>query len=166
MTPLPALLLSLTVSIQANSTPAQTPLNGLFQCQTITSSEERNRCFSNETAKLQRATEAGEIIVIDQKVAADRSAAAFGLRQPDVLSTDFDVETPQQVTSTLASSAQFAEGKYRFTLADGSTWAQTDSDPIRLRPRDGATVTVRRAALGSYMLRIERGRDIRVQRVN
>lgn len=166
MTLLPTLLLSLTVSIQVNSTPAQTPLDGLFQCQTITSQEGRNTCFSNETAKLQRATESGELVVIDQKVAAERSAAAFGLRQPDTLSSNFEVETPQQVTSTLASSAQFAEGKYRFTLADGSTWAQTDSDPIRLRPRDGATVTVRRAALGSYMLRIERGRDIRVQRVN
>lgn len=161
-----SLLLSLTVTIQVGPVTAQSPLDELFRCQSVTVPEDRNTCFTTETAKLQRATSLGELMIVDQKVAEERSAAAFGLRTPDALSSAFEVETPRQIASTLASSSQRGDGKYSFTLADGTAWIQVDSDLIRLRPRDGSSVVVKRAALGSYMLRIGTGRDIRVRRID
>jgi len=145
-----SLLLSLALPVQADTTNHTKPLDELFRCETIISLDERDTCFKNETAKLRQAIDSGNLVVVDQELATEQTIASFGLRNPVPVSPHFEIEAPQQINSTLSSSGQLAQGKYRFILADGSSWIQIDSDPIRLRPREGTEVTVKRAALGSY----------------
>ncbi len=62
-----------------------------------------------------------------------------------------------------------ANGRYRFFLANGQVWDQADKTTIRI-PRninksDTHTVEIRRAAMGSYLLRIDgKGVAIRARR--
>jgi hypothetical protein len=50
------------------------------------------------------------------------------------------------------------------TLADGQVWAQLDPD-TRAKLKVGDTVTIRRAALGSYLLVTPSGMATRVKRL-
>jgi hypothetical protein len=50
------------------------------------------------------------------------------------------------------------------TLEDGSTWAQTDNNIVAGQPRPGQPVRVNRAALGTYMMRINGQPGVRAQR--
>ena len=49
-------------------------------------------------------------------------------------------------------------------LADGSLWIQTDNHALALRPRAGQPVVINRAALGSYMMRVNNQPGVRVRR--
>jgi hypothetical protein len=55
-------------------------------------------------------------------------------------------------------------GRWVVTLEDGSTWAQTDNNIIAGRPRAGQPVRINRAALGTYMMRINGQPGVRAQR--
>lgn len=123
-----------------------------------------NSCYRKQSQELQQALRDGSIVVIDQAAAQEHTRASFGLRNSSPLPSTFEVQEPEQLSSTIASTTRTGEGRYRFNLSDGSSWIQVDSDPVRRTPRAGEEVNVRRAALGSYFLRIGKGRDIRVNR--
>lgn len=166
MTPSAIMLVSLAITTQLAPNETSSPLDSLFNCQTIIDRIDQNSCFLTETTKLKSSLLNGDLVVLDQALAEQRSIESFGRHRGDSLVSSFEVEAPDQISSTLASSAQVADGKYRFTLEDGSSWQQTDSDSIRLKPRNGIEVTVKRASMGSYFLRLGSGRDIRVRRID
>ena len=55
-------------------------------------------------------------------------------------------------------------GRWLFTLENGSVWRQVDNEPVRVSPRQGMSVEIRRASLGSYMMSINGSRSVRVRR--
>ena len=50
------------------------------------------------------------------------------------------------------------------TVQDGALWVQVDNNPLAGWPRPGQPVVINRAALGSYMMRVNRQPGIRVRR--
>ena len=64
----------------------------------------------------------------------------------------------------VASASQNGNGQWIVRLEDGATWTQTDNNPLALRPRPGQPVVINRAALGTYMMRVNRQPGIRVRR--
>ena len=53
---------------------------------------------------------------------------------------------------------------YIFTLADGAKWMQTDKRYMD-RPKVGAKIHIKKAALGSYMASINKRPGFRVERM-
>lgn len=166
MTPSIIMLVSLAITTQTPPNPNKSPLESLFNCQTITDPIAQNSCFLSETSKLKSSLLNGDLIVVDQALAEQQSIQNFGRHRDDSLASSLDIEAPDQIFSALASSESSVDGKYRFNLEDGSSWLQTDSDIIRLKPRNGTEATVKRASMGSYFLRLGNGRDIRVRRID
>jgi hypothetical protein len=58
------------------------------------------------------------------------------------------------------------DGKYRFTMENGQVWKQLDTVKLRNIGNGPWTAEVRKAALGSYLLTIDKQPAVRVERVN
>lgn len=158
----------------AEAQPAQTAappaaLNALLQCRTVADEAERLRCYDAAAVGFQAATTRGDVLVVDRQQVQRTRRRLFGLPLPDInIFGDGEraVEQPKSVEGEIAGVSFNGErGGWVMTLKDGAVWAQTDNTPLALQPRVGQKVVVNRAALGSYMMRVNRQPGIRVRRV-
>jgi hypothetical protein len=67
--------------------------------------------------------------------------------------------------STVAAAQPFGYQRWQIRLATGATWRTTEPS-IGFDPRSGETVTIRRGAMSSYLLKVGKGRAVRAIRVN
>ncbi|HEX7374926.1 MAG TPA: hypothetical protein VF277_08120 [Steroidobacteraceae bacterium] len=90
-------------------------------------------------------------------------AENFGLSQERVAASQGEATT---ITAKVVSVASIAEpGRWSVTLDNGQVWEQRETTNSSLRPRPGATVTIRKASLGSYLLSMPNRGTSRVRRV-
>lgn len=125
---------------------------GLADCRQLTDDRQRLACYDNLAGLAAPAGSTPEALF---GLEATESAKLLQRRLGEE-----PVEVLQQAVTTVAADRY---GKLRITLANGQAWEQTDSDRLNLKPGD--TVTIRRAALGSFLLTGPSGpRSIRVRR--
>ncbi|MBV8687475.1 MAG: hypothetical protein JOZ90_14405 [Alphaproteobacteria bacterium] len=141
----------------------------LVRCRAIADDKARLQCFDSAAQNLQQAAERKELVVIDRKQIRETKRSLFGLDLPRLSifgggDGDNDEEAVTSIESTVAGAVQDGNGRWIVKLADGSTWAQTDNEPLALRPRAGQKIKVRRAALGSYTMNVNGQPAIRVKR--
>lgn len=82
----------------------------------------------------------------------------FGIvkRKPSV-----EPSRPEQITAVVAGLTTNQPGTVSVSLDNGQSWTLRDADP---RLQTGDTVTIRRAALGSFLMTTPSHRSYRVQR--
>ncbi|MDG2530284.1 hypothetical protein [Caulobacter endophyticus] len=151
-----------TAPTQAASSKAA--LDRLAACRAQTDSAARLACYDETVAGLLNAEKAGDLIVVDKETVTKAQRESFGLNLPSFSFGQKKEAAIAMVESTIREARKTPDG-WRFVLEDGARWEQVDSETLPLPPRVGAKVTIRRAALGSYMLTVN-GRAIRVERVN
>ncbi len=167
-----ASLAALPAAADAQSQPAQAQRPELFEalvrCRAIRDDAERLTCFDRAAASLQAAAERRDLVVVDRQQVRESRRRLFGLPLPRLPifggGDDDDEEEIRQIDSTVASAYQHGNGQWVVRLEDGSTWAQTDDNLIAGRPRPGQPVRVTRAALGTYMMRVNGQPGVRVRR--
>jgi len=80
-----------------------------------------------------------------------------------------DADNIKSVSLTLRKTTTFGHKKTRFFFNNGQVWEQADSLSVRIPKSRGGipnTAKITKAALGSYMLRVNgKGRAVRVRRV-
>ena len=77
-----------------------------------------------------------------------------------------DSETPKNVIIKIIKTTEFGYKKTKFYLENGQIWKQVDSRSIRINKKSLNNAHISKAALGSYLLRINgKGTAIRVIRV-
>ncbi len=82
----------------------------------------------------------------------------------DELAEDSGILT--EVTATVVEWGRNPRGKYFVVLDNGHVWRQTDDGRIPLRNSGGNTVSIRRTALGGFMLKANGvNRTFRVERI-
>jgi hypothetical protein len=155
-----ALVFFLGASVAAAQTAAPTPevLDRVYQCASVTDDAQRLACYDGAIARLRTAESQGEIVAVDRQRAETVQRESFGFHLPNLASLlpsagDEDLERIETQVERVSSAGQ---GRYRFVLANGQNWAQAETRSVH-NVRAGDTVTIRRAALGSYMLVSERG---------
>ena len=148
--------------------PARPELfEALVRCRAITEDAARLNCFDAAAAALQAAAERRDVVVIDRGQVRESRRRLFGLalpRLPIFGGGDDDAEEISSIESNVTSAHQVEFGRWVVRLEDGSTWVQTDNNPIAGRPRSGQPVRVNRGALGSYMMRVNGQPGVRVRR--
>jgi hypothetical protein len=73
---------------------------------------------------------------------------------------------PHELTANVAGAAEREPGVYLLTLEDGTQWQFVDAAPRSYAPpRAGSKVEIVAAAMGSYLLRFDGQRALRVRRV-
>ena len=140
----------------------------LSACRTITTAEERLKCYDDAAAALDLAVSRKDVIMVDKQQVQKSRRTLFGLPLPDFnLFGDDDGPEEQKLTqidSTVKSVSANGDG-WRITIAEGSTWQQIDGTPLALAPKPGMAVTVKRAALGSYKMSVRKQPPIKVKRI-
>jgi hypothetical protein len=99
--------------------------------------------------------------------AAGKARQEFGLSEVDKRALDPSKaaqEKPESITGTVASTGRRQGGEWVVTLEDGQVWVESQANPM-LVLKPGDVVTIRKAALGSYMLVSPRRVATHVRRV-
>jgi hypothetical protein len=91
----------------------------------------------------------------------------FGLSLPrlEILGDDAKDEV-NQIDGIIAGVGANSDGRWLLILRDGARWQQIDNRPLAFPPKAGDKVVIRRAAMGSFMMRIGSQPGIRVRRLS
>lgn len=144
---------------------AEFSLNSLLLCRNLDGSELRLACFETQAEFVAQQIATGELVPVYKTESYETRRRNFGinsLKMPDFLANKED--PMEQISTTLTSARQDANGRWRFHLADGSIWEQVDSTNPHLTTRPGTGIEIRRGALNSYLMNVGSARAIRVAR--
>ena len=145
-------------------TPAQ--VQALLACRSITDSNQRLACYDRTAQGFAEAVSKKEVVVIDKARATAARRSLFGFTVPN-LGALFGGggEEISQIEGTVQNVVENGDGTLIITLADGSTWTQTDDTPVALPPRRGDKIVIKRGALGSYFVKVGSQPGFKAKRV-
>jgi hypothetical protein len=144
-------------------------LEAVLRCRAIAEEAARLACFDQAVASFERATASREVVVVDRKAVRDTKRSLFGLSLPRLAifgGGENDDEEVNSIEGVAASAYQDGEGRWVVHLQDGGTWRQIDNIILGGRVKAGSKIVVRRAAMGSFMMRIDGQPGVRARREN
>lgn len=148
--------------------PQSEAFDALVRCRSITEAQARLQCFDAAAATLADAAQRHEIVVVDRKQMRETKRSLFGLDIPNLNifggGGDNDEDEIKSLESVVAAAHTEGQGQWVVRLEDGSTWAQTDGKVIAVSPKKGHKIKIVRAALGSYMMRVNNQPAVRAKR--
>jgi len=169
------------------ATPAfaqQAPLDKVYACTSVSEGAARLACFDAAVAGLKTATETGGAVVVDRAQIEKAEKEAFGLDAPSLTAlAESAAATAKPVASTSAAApavkpktldsvslavksiGKGADGKYRFAMENGQVWRQTDDLKLSGLGKGPWTAEIRKAALGTFMLKLGDRTAVRVRRM-
>ena len=163
-----ASLLTLALASPSLAAPSRTAvLQSVIDCRTKADPAQRLACYDSAVASLDVAEQKGDVVVVDREQARAARKQAFGFTLPSLSLFDRG-EKPEnldQVSVAVKRGYQNGEGRWVVELADGAVWVQTDSEPLARGPKPGSGAEIKKAAVGSYFLKLEGQRAIRARRV-
>lgn len=167
--------LALVALAVASSAVAQTKPEGrasvfqsLLDCKAKSDAAERLACFDAATASLGEAEKKGDIVVVDREMATAARRQAFGFNLPSLDIFKGSEEKPEEadnLVSSIERAYRGGDGKWVFELEGGAVWAQTDNEPLFREPKGGSKAEIRKAAIGSFFLKVDGQRAVRARRV-
>jgi hypothetical protein len=139
----------------------------LIRCRSVADEKERLACFESATSQLEAAVEKRDIVVVDREQMRNTRRTLFGLSLPrlEILGDDAKDEV-NQIDGIIAGVGANSDGRWLLILRDGARWQQIDNRPLAFPPKAGDKVVIRRAAMGSFMMRIGSQPGIRVRRLS
>lgn len=148
---------------QAPSTPQSDILDGVIRCREMADDGARLACFDAAASAL---AAAGEVALVSRTEVEQTQRQLFGFNASllNPFSGRSDADELASITSTMASARQMGPTGWLVTLEDGSVWRQIDNTRAVFSTRQAHVVTVRRAAMGSYMMKIGNTPAFRVKR--
>jgi hypothetical protein len=144
----------------------------LLQCRKITEAAARLACFDSQVALLDNATSKREVVVIDAAEArrVKRSLFGFNVGKLNLLGRDDESDKPDiedsELLARIERAYQRSDRRWVFVLDDGAMWVQTDSIEFRAEPKAGDTIRIRKAAMGSFLAKVNKQLAVRVRREN
>lgn len=137
----------------------------LVQCREISDSAERLACFDAASAKMEQATAAKDIVILDRAEVRKTKRSLFGFFLPKLpFFDDDDKDEFTMIESSFASVTSIGYGKYQFDVPDGGTWQTTE--PMRGVIREGQKMKIKQGAVGGFLMQIGNGGYVRVKRVS
>ena len=133
----------------------------VYACAQIHQDAQRLACYDAAVAHLQQAQEQGQVVAVDRQQAETIQRDAFGFHLPSLsrMLPSLRGAESGEVTNVHAAVSRVTGGPseiHRFYLDNGQTWIQVEPGAVR-NVQPGDTVTVQRAALGSFRLIGSRG---------
>lgn len=125
-------------------------------CRAVSDPNARLACYDDAVAKLDQAESSGQVVVLDRDAAKEVKRQAFGFSIPSIslFSKGEKEEEVDRLTDTLKSARERPDHRWVFTLSSGAVWRQIDTSQFVNDPKEGDSVEIKRAALGSYMLKV------------
>lgn len=128
----------------------------LEACSTLKADAERLACFDTLATRVIGQVRGGALTIVDREQVKAVRREAFGFSVPALAgffqgAEKAEIET---VETTVQRVYRTSNRGWGLRLADGSRWEQTDQESLPRDPRVGDTVVIRRAAMGSYLLKV------------
>jgi hypothetical protein len=148
--------------------PSAPAVQAVIDCAKVVQNDQRLACYDAAVAAMAKAQTTGDLVAIDR---AQRRAArrqAFGMSLPSLAFLDRG-ERPEEassLTTTVTGVTRTPDGKWVITVEGGAVWRQTDDNELAREPRIGSAVRIRKAALGSFFVNIDRQQALRMRRVS
>jgi len=144
----------------------------LLKCRGLTDDQQRLACFDRQVAAMDSAAQRDEVVVLDKSELTKTRKTLFGFAFPKLpfLGGDDDKDEAREeegvshIEAVIGSVRSLGYGKWQITLEDGAQWMTTEAITFR-DPKPGNKIEIKRAAMGSYMGKIEGGRTVRMKRV-
>ena len=147
--------------------PAHPALSGLNKCAEVADSGPRAACYDAALSALSLAVQSGEVVIVQRKEARAVQRSVFGLSLPalNIFDTSGKDSAPLvNVTGEAKRANRDPFGKWIVVLTDGAVWRQIDNETILRAPRAGSQIEIRKAALGSYFMKVDGQRSVRAKR--
>jgi hypothetical protein len=155
------------------------PLDKVYACAAMADGAARLACYDAAVAGLKKAQSGGDVAVVSRDQIQKAEKDAFGLQRPALAELvekpapaavttgpkATNVQSPDQVTLAIKDVSTGADGRYRFVMENGQVWRQTDEVSLERLKDPGLTAEIRKAALGTFMMKIGNRKAIRVKRV-
>lgn len=138
-------------------------IGAVTRCRGIEADAARLACF--DSAAIQLAA-AGEVAVVSRQDVEQNQRRLFGFNVSALNPFDNSgrAENLQSISATMTSARNLGRGEWSITLDDGSVWRKTDGADVSFSANRQYPVTVRRAALGSYLMKVGDNPPFRVRR--
>ena len=139
----------------------------LVACKNITDPQQRLDCYDKKVAALEVAQTSKQVVIADREQVKEARRGFFGLSLPRIKLFGGGGDEGagiKQIEATITTVQKLRSGKLVFTLDDGATWQQTEVRSMRT-PRAGQSILIKRAALGSFMAKVNNGRSFKVKRI-
>lgn len=165
--------ISLAAALVVGAAQAQQPgqqspdaLGKVYACAPVTDPQARLACFDAAVAGLRAAETQGEFAAVDAARVRQIERDAFGFSLPSLPRLGLPggrrgsdgaavSEQPQSQAMKIARLGRF-DGRRSFTMENGQVWVLIESTDNR-NAEPGASVTIRKAALGSFLMSFEAG---------
>lgn len=163
-----------TVAAARPAAPAASAraLDAVTACRAITDGPARLACYDSNVEALQGAEARRDIVVVDRAAVQKTRRSLFGFSLPSLdlfggggggKPGKADEDEVKEVTEPVRSARQDGEGNWIVVLESGATWHQTEGQ-LALAPKVGASVTIRRGAIGSYWMKVGAQPGVKVKR--
>jgi hypothetical protein len=157
---------------------AASPLDPIYACAAIANDSERLKCFDAALAKLKATEQSGDVTIVDREGVRSLEKDSFGFHLPSIgalfarrapnaaAPVSVNAQTIEEVAAKITRLGRSgADQQAVFTLDNGQVWRQIDTASTAT-VKAGEAVTIKRAAMGSFMLvRAVGGAGIRVRRL-
>ncbi|MFV0645165.1 MAG: hypothetical protein ACK5NN_11810 [Sphingomonadaceae bacterium] len=147
--------------------------NAVKACQSVPDDAGRLACYDKAVASLVAATEDGNLQLFDRDRVRETRRKLFGFPLPNLSifgggnkeKVDIDEEEIATLETTIAKVRGTSRNGWVIETAEGALW-EIPSPPMRLMPpKVGQPVEFRKAALGSYFIRINGQVGVKGKRV-
>lgn len=141
--------------------------NALMECRNIAAAEARLACFDARSSALASAVQAGDVALADKAQITETKKELFGFSTQNVkiFQSPDGRDSFEQIEDVIKAADQLNTGQWTLTLPNGAVWMQIDTALIAVDPKPGMKISIRRAAMGSFMARIGQQPAIRVRRI-
>lgn len=157
------LLLLLVAPTESSRNPL---IDGLAHCLTVPDTDPRLQCLETAARALVDATRSRDVVVVQKDELRRVRRSLFGIDADGPASPAIAQERIDNLDTQIVQASRLADGKWLFRLAEGGRWQTTEPWITGSDPKAGAAVTIRRGALGSYVLHVPGERSARVHRIN
>jgi hypothetical protein len=160
-------LLAMTAVVAVPNTWGQGVPAAVRACASETDAAARLACFDREVARATASDSGAAAVPVPAAAPQLSPEERFGIRGE--LAREVEARTKvgnpdlERLTSKVTAMSRSPNGEMTVTIENGQVWAERE--PGALRVRVGETVTIRTAALGSFLLTGTNGRAARVYRL-
>ncbi len=153
----------------------QAPLGQVYACADVTDNAQRLSCYDTAVAGLKEAEDSGGLAVVNREQIEKAEKEAFGLAAPTLSALAESARTApaassekpkalDRVTFLVKSVTKGPDGRYRFVMENGQVWRQIDSITLPAIGKGPWQAEIRKAAIGSYLLKLDDRTAVRVRR--
>ncbi len=138
-------------------------LDAIVDCRSRSEQAARLACYDRASADLVAARETRGLQVVDAAEGEEKRRSVFGLAPAEQVRRA-DVAPPiAKLDGVIARVTPFGRDNFTLTLSDNSVWRTTDG--ARISPAAGDSISIRRAAMSSYLASFGGARGIRIKRL-